>query len=203
MKTFLDDVNTEEVKTQVEAKISEIIDILRLKEVVPLEHIGETPKRIAKMYVDELFASCYSAPPSMKLFTPEKGQSSGVTPVLSENIGIHSCCSHHGVPFYGKASIYYVPKNKRITGLSKFYRVCEYFGRRPQVQENLTTQIGEYIFKELDPHQLIVVLKCEHMCVSQRGAKAHNPLTTTYWSKSDSEYPVTWDQIKFVMETIK
>lgn len=198
MQLYLKDVNPEELKVKVSEKVKDIIDILRLKETVPSVHIDETPNRISKMLVDELFSSCYHEPPAMKIFKDPDN-----TPVLSDNIGISSSCSHHGVPFYGLASVYYVPKEDRITGLSKFYRVCEYFSRRPQVQEHLTKQIGEYIFKELDPHQLIVALKCKHMCVCHRGAKAHNPWTVTYWSKGDSEYLVTWDQIKFVIDSIK
>lgn len=198
MELFLKDVNPEELKNQVSEKVSEIIDILKLKEIVPNAHIDETPTRISKMLVDELFSSCYHEPPQMKIFKDPDN-----TPVLSTNIGISSCCSHHGVPFYGVASIYYVPKDGNITGLSKFYRVCEYFSRRPQVQEHLTKQIGEYIFNELDPHQLIITMKCKHMCVCHRGAKAHNPWTITHWEKSDSEYPITWDQIQYVMSTLE
>lgn len=186
------------VKTKVSLKVKEIIDLMRLTEVVPAAHIDETPDRIAKMYVDELFAGCFKAPPKMKIFQDEDN-----TPVLSTNINISSCCSHHGVPFYGHASIYYVPKDNRITGLSKFYRVCDYFARRPQVQERLTKQIGNYIWQQLDPHQLVVVLKCEHMCVSQRGAKAHRPLTITRWAKGDLEYPITQELVKEVTDSVK
>lgn len=184
-----------QMKGQVAQKISEIIDIMRLKEVVPEAHIEETPERVAKMYIDELFHGCYTNPPDMKIFKDDY-----TTPVLSTNIQIKSTCSHHGVPFYGRASIYYVPNE--ITGLSKFYRVSDYFSRRPQIQERLNRQICDYIWDKLKPHLVIVAIKCKHMCICQRGVNADNPYTTTYYVRSEPEYAPDNQLIWKIVDTI-
>jgi GTP cyclohydrolase IA len=200
MKKYIDDFDPG-VLEKVEEKYSEIMELLRLKEVVDEVHLVETPKRVSKMFINELFHSCYEAPPDIKVF-----KDSNNTPVISSNITIKSICAHHFVPFYGKCSIYYIPDNNLITGLSKFSRLADYFSRRPQIQENLTKQIGEYLFEKLEPKELIVAIKAKHMCICHRGANEDNPVTETYWAKhKNSDIPgceIGFDKIRYVLDTI-
>jgi len=186
-----------DLQSKVEAKFKEIIDTMRLSEVVSIEHLKETPRRVSKMFIKELFESCYMAPPDIKIFEDDQ-----TTPVISSNISIKSVCAHHFVPFYGKCSIYYIPSKGKITGLSKFSRISDYFSRRPQIQETLTKQIGDYLVSCLSPEELIVGIKAKHMCICHRGVNEDNPVTETYFSYSVSGKE-DFDKVRYVMDTIK
>lgn len=196
-KLFIDDMDKKSVLETVEGKFDEIIKLLRLGEIVSDEHLGETPKRVSKMFINELFSGCYEAPPAVKIFNDP-----GVTPVISSNITVKSICAHHFVPFYGKASIYYIPQNNKVTGLSKFSRVTDYFSRRPQIQENLTKQIGSYLVEKLNPLELIIAIKAKHMCICHRGANEDNPVTETFWEYSSYAGGVGFDKIQYVLNSI-
>ena len=90
--------------------------------------------------------------------------------VLVRDIEIYSMCEHHLVPFFGKAHIGYIPNAKgEITGLSKLARLADVYARRPQVQERMTSQIADALMRILEPRGVIVVLECEHLCMSMRG----------------------------------
>ena len=195
-KVFIDNFDPD-IRSKLETKFDEIIKLLRLNEVVDNVHLEETPKRLSKMFVTELFEGCFNAPPLIKTFVDKN-----VTPVISTNISIKSVCAHHFVPFLGKASIYYTPKDGIITGLSKFSRIADYFSRRPQIQENLTRQIGEYLVEHLQPKDLIIAIKAQHMCMSLRGVNEDTPLTETYYA-----YDITgvenFEKIRYVMDSIK
>src|SRR5699024_5067486 len=85
---------------------------------------------------------------------------------------LYSTCEHHLVPFHGVAHVAYIPgAGGRVTGLSKIARLVEVFARRPQVQERLTTQIADALVAELDPSGVLVVIECEHLCMSMRGVR--------------------------------
>ena len=196
-KLFIDDLDHALTMAKVNTKFSEIIELLRLNEIISDEHIRETPARLSKMFINELFAGCYTEPPVIKIF--EDSQS---TPVISSNITIKSLCAHHFVPFIGKASIYYIPSNNKITGLSKFSRIAEYFSRRPQIQENLTRQIGEYLVKELQPEEFIIGIKAKHMCIVHRGANEDNPVTETYWTYAKGDAKISDTKLTYVMDSI-
>jgi GTP cyclohydrolase I len=126
----------------------------------------DTPRRAAKMYINELFKGTYSEPPKITVFENTKEYSEMVT--LS-GIQVKSLCSHHLMPFMGTATISYVP-DKKVIGLSKLARITEWFARRPQIQEELTQQIANYIQDTLYPLGVGVYIEANHTCMSMRGA---------------------------------
>ncbi|MCK9430153.1 MAG: GTP cyclohydrolase I [Candidatus Omnitrophica bacterium] len=140
-------------------------------------NMKETPHRVAKMYVNELFKGCYNAPP--KITTFENNLYDGM--VYEGNIDVKSVCSHHHLSFTGKAHIAYLPGNSnKIIGLSKLNRIVDYFSRRPQVQENLTTMIHDYLNEILpDNTGIAVMLECKHMCVYVRGIEQDSIMKTS------------------------
>ncbi|HAY42836.1 MAG TPA: GTP cyclohydrolase I FolE [Micrococcaceae bacterium] len=150
-----------------------------------LEAIGEdpdrdglldTPKRVAKAYA-EFFAGLHqdAAEHLSTTFDIEHDEM-----VLVKDIPFYSTCEHHLVPFYGTAHIGYIPgKGGKVTGLSKLARLVEVFARRPQVQERLTTQIVDALVEHLEPTGAIVVIECEHMCMSMRGVRKPGAKTVT------------------------
>ncbi|MFA5144783.1 MAG: GTP cyclohydrolase I FolE [Candidatus Omnitrophota bacterium] len=149
-----------------------------------LEAIGEdpkrrdllhTPKRVAEM-CEEIFAGIGQDPEDeLEVVLDQKHHEI----VLLKGIPLYSICEHHLLPFIGKAHIAYIPKNGRVTGLSKLARVVDILSRRPQVQERLTTQIAEIIMSKLKPLGVMVVIEMEHMCMSMRGVRKPGTLTVT------------------------
>jgi GTP cyclohydrolase I len=98
--------------------------------------------------------------------------------VIERDIYFHSLCAHHLLPFMGKVHIAYIPR-KQIAGLSKLARTVAYFSHRPQVQEDLTSQIAEYLCRKLRTRHVAVIVQAEHLCMSMRGAKSPGHQTTT------------------------
>ncbi len=100
--------------------------------------------------------------------------------VLVKDIELYSTCEHHLVPFHGVAHVGYIPgADGRITGLSKLARLVDGYARRPQVQERLTAQIADSMVERLNPRGAIVVLECEHLCMSMRGIRRPGARTVT------------------------
>lgn len=164
----------------VEEISSHIIAISSLLGIPVTESNEGTPKRVAKMYCNELFRNrnddfLDELNDSMKLF-PNEGTT---TPVILEGIEFHSVCEHHWLPFSGTVKVSYVPNN-HIVGLSKIPRVVKYFSKRPQLQERLTKEIGEYLVDWLQPLSLTVEVKATHSCVMCRGAESNCVTTTTF-----------------------
>ena len=134
------------------------------------EGLKDTPKRYVKFFKEFL------NPPKWNCTTFE---SEGYDEMIVQtNIPFHSLCEHHIAPFFGYGTIAYIP-NKRIVGLSKLARTLETFSRRLQNQERITTQIADFLEKELEPLGIAVVLNAKHMCMEMRGVKKHNTWTTT------------------------
>jgi len=133
-------------------------------------NLKDTPKRIAKMYVEEIFSGLLQEnEPKISVFPNDKKYSQMI---LSDKIYFSSMCSHHFLPFSGYAWVLYIPKDV-VLGLSKFSRVVDYFARRPQLQENLTEQIKDYIIEKSNPLGTMVVLRALHQCMHCRGVKQH------------------------------
>ncbi len=150
-----------------------------------LEGIGEdpdregllkTPARVARM-CDEIFAGMESDPREyFEVLFNENHQEM----VLVKDIPIYSMCEHHLVPFFGIAAVAYIPgEDGRVCGLSKIGRLVDNYAKRPQVQERLTSQIADTLMEELEAIGVMVILECEHMCMSMRGIKKPGTKTTT------------------------
>lgn len=140
------------------------------------EGLVDTPKRIAKMY-EEIFMGLKEDPKKhLEVFFQEEQHEELV---LVKDIPFYSVCEHHLVPFYGKAHVGYLPKNGKLTGLSKLARVVETVSKKPQLQERLSAEIADAIEQALAPHGVIVIVEAEHMCMTMRGVKKPGSKTIT------------------------
>ena len=99
--------------------------------------------------------------------------------VIEKDITFYSMCEHHFMPFYGKAHVAYIP-NGKVVGLSKLARTVEVYAKRPQLQEQLTSQIADALMEYLCPKGAIVMIEAEHMCMTMRGVKKPGSKTVTY-----------------------
>jgi len=138
---------------------------------------ANTPMRVAKAFVNDLAAGCYSEPPKITAFD-NVDMYDGI--VCQNNIEVVSLCSHHHLAFTGVAHVAYIPsKSGKVIGLSKLNRIVEYFARRPQVQENLTMQISKYVDEVCEGNKgTAVVIEADHTCCSHRGV-GHNSTMRT------------------------
>jgi GTP cyclohydrolase IA len=135
----------------------------------------ETPRRVAEMY-EEIFSGIKQNPEKeLEVILDQKHHEI----ILLRGIPLYSVCEHHLLPFLGRANIAYIPKNGRVTGLSKLARVVDILARRPQVQERLTTQIAEIVMGKLKPLGVMVVIEAEHLCMSMRGVRTPGTMTVT------------------------
>ncbi|WP_328495649.1 GTP cyclohydrolase I FolE [Streptomyces sp. NBC_00414] len=140
------------------------------------EGLRETPGRVARAY-QEIFAGLRQRAEDVLTTTFDLGHDEMV---LVKDIEVFSTCEHHLVPFRGVAHVGYIPSTTgKITGLSKLARLVDVYARRPQVQERLTTQIAESLMEILEPRGVIVVVECEHMCMSMRGIRKPGAKTIT------------------------
>jgi GTP cyclohydrolase I len=138
--------------------------------------LRDTPARVARAYA-EMFAGLSQTPEDVLTTTFDAGHDEMV---IVRDIELYSTCEHHLVPFHGVAHIGYIPNaNGRITGLSKLARLVDVFAKRPQVQERLTTQVADSLVRILEPRGAIVVMECEHLCMSMRGVRKPGSRTIT------------------------
>lgn len=152
------------------------------------EGLRETPARVARAY-KEIFAGLYQKPEEVLTTTFDLGHDEMV---LVKDIEVMSSCEHHLVPFHGVAHVGYIPSTDgKITGLSKLARLVDVFARRPQVQERLTTQIADSLMEILDPRGCIVVIECEHMCMTMRGVRKPGAKTITSAVRGQLRDPAT------------
>lgn len=141
------------------------------------ESVKETPRRFAKMIVDETCRWLFTDPPKITTF-PNTWDAMYDWMIVVKDIEVKSLCEHHFQPFCGVAHVAYIPWD-RMVWLSKFSRVVDYWSRRPQVQERLTTQIFNHLVDVLDSDNIAVVLECEHFCMKLRWVEEHASSTTT------------------------
>ncbi len=159
---------------RIERAVREIL--LALGENPERDGLLDTPARVARMYAEQ-FAGLRQRPEDVltTVFDSEHDEI-----VLVRDIEIYSMCEHHLVPFFGKAHIGYIPNDKgEITGLSKLARLADVYARRPQVQERMTCQVADALMRILEPRGVIVVLECEHLCMSMRGVRKPGATTVT------------------------
>ncbi|MBP2412858.1 GTP cyclohydrolase I [Arthrobacter stackebrandtii] len=159
---------------RIEAAVREIL--LAIGEDPERSGLLDTPKRVAKAY-GEVFAGLHQDPADVLGTTFDIAHEEMV---LVKDIPFYSTCEHHLVPFHGSAHVGYIPSSDgRVTGLSKLARLVDIFAKRPQVQERLTSQIADALIEHLKPRGAIVVVECEHMCMSMRGVRKPGAKTVT------------------------
>ena len=167
-------LSSSEKKERIESHFTEILKLLELD--LSDDSLAETPHRIAKMYVNEIFSGLnYASFPKITLID-NKMQVDEMVKV--SNITLTSTCEHHFITIDGKATIAYIPRSK-IIGLSKINRIVQFFSRRPQVQERLTQQILVALQTLLDSQDVAVSITATHYCVKARGVMDATSETTT------------------------
>ena len=168
------DMDSSERKAKIEAHFREIMKLMELD--LSDDSLAETPHRVAKMYVDEIFSGLnYHNFPKITLIENKMQVDEMIT---VRDITLTSVCEHHFVTIDGKATVSYIPKDK-VIGLSKINRIVEFFSQRPQVQERLTQQILVALQTLLGTVNVAVSIDATHYCVKARGIKDSNSLTTT------------------------
>ena len=158
------ELSDDEKIEKIAAHFGSIMDILGLDRTD--DSLSGTPRRVAKMYVKEIFSG----------LNPENYPD--IKMLVEKNILFYSNCEHHFVPIIGKAHVAYISSGK-VIGLSKINRIVQHFAKRPQVQERLTMQITKALQKALETDDVAVVIDATHLCVSSRGVKDVNSSTVT------------------------
>jgi GTP cyclohydrolase I len=167
-------LSNEEKKEKIAGLFSEIMDVMGLD--LTDDSLQGTPKRVAKMYIEEIFSGLDPAnKPKVALFD-NKYQYNQM--LVEKNITFYSNCEHHFVPIIGKAHVAYISSGK-VIGLSKLNRIVQYYAKRPQVQERLTNQIAEELKIILNTEDVAVIIDAKHLCVSSRGIKDDTSSTVT------------------------
>ena len=167
-------LSDEEKKDKIESLFTEIMDVMGLD--LTDDSLKGTPKRVAKMYIEEIFSGLNPVnKPKIALFD-NKYQYNQM--LVEKNITFYSNCEHHFVPIIGKAHVAYISSGK-VIGLSKLNRIVQYYAKRPQVQERLTNQIAEELKKILQTEDVAVIIDAKHLCVSSRGIKDETSSTVT------------------------
>ncbi len=150
--------------------------------------LRDTPSRVARAYA-ETTGGMWKKPEDVLSTTFDLGHDEMV---LVKDIEVWSQCEHHLVPFFGVAHIGYIPsEDGRITGLSKLARLVDVYARRLQVQERLTTQVADSLVELLAPRGVIVVVECEHLCMTMRGVRKPGAKTITSAVRGQLRDPVT------------
>ncbi len=171
---------------RVEAAIRELL--IGIGENPDREGLAQTPARVAKSYA-EIFGGLHQTAKDVLTTTFSLGHDELV---VVRDIPIYSTCEHHLLPFHGVGHVGYIPgEDGKITGLSKIARVVDMYSRRPQVQERLTTQIADAMTDILGARGVIVVIECEHLCMSMRGIRKPGSTTLTSVVRGQLRDPAT------------
>jgi GTP cyclohydrolase I len=150
-------------------KLEELFDVLEIDHRND-HNTRDTPRRVAKMFVEEILRGRYTAPPAITEFDNAEGYDNLI---VTGPIELRSTCAHHLMPIYGEVFIGVLPSAEgKIIGLSKYDRIVDYFGSRLQIQEELVKQIGNYIVEKTQPRGLAVRITAVHMCKTHRGVRA-------------------------------
>ncbi|MCL6493636.1 MAG: GTP cyclohydrolase I FolE [Ignavibacterium sp.] len=171
----------DEIKIElIEKKFREIMEVLGLD--LNDDSLKETPKRVAKMYVKEIFKGLDPKnKPSVTLF---ENKYKFNQMLVEKDIAVYSYCEHHFVPIIGKAHVAYFSSGK-VVGLSKINRMVQYYSKRPQVQERLTVQIANELREMLQTEDVAVIIEADHLCVASRGVQdvSSSTITSSYHGK--------------------
>lgn len=161
-------------KARIERAVREMLSAIG--EDPDRDGLRDTPARVARSY-EELFSGLHQDPAELLSKVFELGHHEMI---LVKDIAVYSVCEHHLLPFHGVAHVAYIPgEHGRITGLSKVARLVDVFARRPQVQERLATEIADALVEHLGARGVLVVLDCEHLCMSMRGVRKPGTRTLT------------------------
>jgi len=178
------DIDDREKIELIENHFREIMNILGLN--LTDDSLSGTPRRVAKMFVKEVFSGLNPKnKPETKLFE-NKFQYNEM--LVEKDITLFSYCEHHFVPIFGKAHVAYISSGK-VIGLSKINRVVQYYSKRPQVQERLTVQIAEELKDTLKTEDVAVIIDAKHLCVSSRGVQdaASSTVTSHFGGRFQNE----------------
>ncbi len=168
------DISDDEKIEKIQAHFGEIMDILGMD--MTDDSLKDTPKRVAKMFVSEIFGGLNpDKKPKMSTFDNKYRYNQML---VEKDITVYSTCEHHFLPIVGRAHIGYI-SNGRIIGLSKMNRIVDYFSRRPQVQERLTVQIVKTMQEALGTKDVACVIEAKHLCVNSRGIRDIESSTVT------------------------
>ena len=171
---------------RVQAAIRELL--IGIGENPDREGLAQTPARVAKSYA-EIFGGLHQTARDVLTTTFSLGHDELV---VVRDIPIYSTCEHHLLPFHGVGHVGYIPgEDGKITGLSKIARLVDMYSRRPQVQERLTTQIADAMTDILGARGVIVVIECEHLCMSMRGIRKPGSTTLTSVVRGQLRDPAT------------
>lgn len=171
---------------RIEAAVREIL--IGIGEDPDREGLQDTPGRVARAYA-EIFEGLDADPAEILGTTFDLGHDEMV---LVRNIEVWSVCEHHLLPFTGVAHVAYIPsKEGKITGLSKLARLVDAYAKRPQVQERLTSDVADALVEHLDPQGAMVVLECEHQCMTMRGVRKPGAKTVTSAVRGVMKHPAT------------
>ena len=169
-----------------EAAVRELL--LAVGEDPEREGLRDTPARVARAY-QEIFAGLRQDPRDVLSASFDIGHEEMV---LVKDIEVYSTCEHHLVPFHGVAHVGYIPGHSgRVTGLSKLARLVDVYARRPQVQERMTGEIADALVEVLEPRGVLVVVECEHLCMSMRGVRKPGSRTVTSAVRGQMRDPAT------------
>ncbi len=179
---------------QISAHFEKIMEILGLD--LTDDSLKDTPHRVAKMYVKEIYSGLNPKnKPAITLFDNKYKYDEML---VEKDITFYSNCEHHFIPFYGKVHVGYFA-NEEVVGLSKINRIVQYFSKRPQVQERLTHQIANALRKNLNTEDVAVVIDATHMCVASRGVGDTNSTTgTAYFSGKFDKQNIRKEFLNFV-----
>ena len=188
------DMSDDEKIAQIEYHFRQIMETLGLD--LTDDSLKGTPKRVAKMYVKEIFSGLDPKNmPKIALFD-NKYQYNEM--LVEKNITFYSNCEHHFVPIIGKAHLAYIA-NGQVIGLSKLNRIVQHFAKRPQVQERLTMQIAKELQKILCTDDVAVMIDAKHLCVSSRGVKDDTSTTiTSYYGGKFQEESTKAEFLKYI-----
>jgi len=170
---FIEEGELDLLQTEVEGKLQEVLNSLVI-DTKNDHNTNDTARRVAKMYIKEIFGGRFQPTPRITSF-PNMGYKSLYT---SGPISIRSTCAHHFQNIVGKAWIGIIPEDE-VIGLSKFNRLVHHIAERPQIQEEMTTQIADELVKFAKTPHVAVVVKAEHHCMTHRGVREHESDMTT------------------------
>ncbi len=188
------DLSDDEKIAQIEYHFRQIMETLGLD--LTDDSLNGTPKRVAKMYVKEIFSGL--DPKNMPKIALFENKYQYNEMLVEKNITFYSNCEHHFVPIIGKAHVSYIA-NGQVIGLSKLNRIVQHFAKRPQVQERLTMQIAKELQKILGTDDVAVMIDAKHLCVSSRGVKDDTSTTiTSYYGGKFQEEATKAEFLKYI-----